>query len=329
MKIFISIASYKDPLLKYTITEAYNNAIMKRDLVFGIVDQSNENETIDINTLPFKDQIRYVRLDPQQSRGCCWARSIAQSLWNGEEYFFQIDSHMGFDPGWDLWFIKSMEELRRHHKKPIITGYPNGITAVNDDITQNIVKQSNKDTTGMLVLIADENNSFNDNNYYVGARSSWVKTENNFLNGYLLSANTLFTLGSAIEEVPYDPFLFFSGEEQSLALRYWTHGYNIFHGKKLPTYHYYGRSYRKVFWDETEDSARSEKWWEFDMRSKDRLKNIVTGNPVGKYGLGDERSLQEYIQYTGIDYLSKNCLPRAYDGQNIFDQDYRKLLTLS
>ena len=44
MSIFISIASYQDPLLVATIFSAYNNAEMKDALVFGVCDQAEETD---------------------------------------------------------------------------------------------------------------------------------------------------------------------------------------------------------------------------------------------------------------------------------------------
>ena len=51
MSIFISIASYQDPLLVSTIFSAYENAENKSDLIFSICDQS-DNE-IKINEIKF------------------------------------------------------------------------------------------------------------------------------------------------------------------------------------------------------------------------------------------------------------------------------------
>ena len=56
MKIFISIASYQDPLLKATINSAYNNAENPENLIFGICDQSNE--PLDTKSFSFSDQIK-------------------------------------------------------------------------------------------------------------------------------------------------------------------------------------------------------------------------------------------------------------------------------
>jgi len=41
MKIFLSISSYKDPLLVNTLQSAYENAHHKENIVFAVVDQSD------------------------------------------------------------------------------------------------------------------------------------------------------------------------------------------------------------------------------------------------------------------------------------------------
>ena len=83
MSIFISIASYQDPLLVSTIFSAYNNAKDKDDLVFSICDQSDNG--IAINEVAFSNQIHYEHVDPLFSKGPCWARHRAQSFFNDEE----------------------------------------------------------------------------------------------------------------------------------------------------------------------------------------------------------------------------------------------------
>ena len=40
MKIFVSIASFQDPILPYTIESIIENSKYKKDLVLGIFDQS-------------------------------------------------------------------------------------------------------------------------------------------------------------------------------------------------------------------------------------------------------------------------------------------------
>ena len=44
-----------------------------------------------------------------------------------------------------------------------------------------------------------------------------------------LSAGFLFAPGTFVREVPYDPELYFLGEEAAMTLRAFTHGYDLFH----------------------------------------------------------------------------------------------------
>jgi hypothetical protein len=318
-KIFISIASYRDPLLHNTVMSAYNNASRKDRLVFGVVDQSFPGEFFNLRSLPFADQVRYLRIDPEYGRGACWARNLAQSMWNKEKYFLQVDSHTLFEERWDEIFLNYMGEFEKYHEKPLITAYPHGFVAVDNNI--NNLRKSGYD--GLLTLVADQAHSFN-NDMYVGIQAR-VLPSGMPVHGFLISANCLFTHGVICEEVPYDPYLYFSGEEHSLALRLWTSGYNIFHVAKIPLYHHYGREYRTTVWsDDFIEKNRPQKWYLYDRSSKDRLVNIVTGKLGGAYGLGNKRKLDEYIQWCGIDYFNKTLNINAVSGNEIFKLDYKQ-----
>ena len=45
------------------------------------------------------------------SRGGPWARNRAQSLWRGEPYTLQVDSHMKFEPEWDAKLVDMLESM--------------------------------------------------------------------------------------------------------------------------------------------------------------------------------------------------------------------------
>ena len=113
-KIFISVASYQDPLLLETLCSAYENAENKDFLVFGVCEQADNG--IDVQSINFKDQIKYELLDPVMAKGPCWARARIQQLMTDEEYFLQIDSHTIFTKSWDKillnyhsWLEKCLE----------------------------------------------------------------------------------------------------------------------------------------------------------------------------------------------------------------------------
>ena len=87
-KIFVSIASYQDPLLLETICSAYENAKYKDFITFGVCEQSSNG--IDLDNIKFKNQIRYELIDPVMAKGPCYARSRIQSLINVKIITFKL-----------------------------------------------------------------------------------------------------------------------------------------------------------------------------------------------------------------------------------------------
>src|SRR5262245_24353466 len=101
MRIFISIASYCDPVLPFTVERALATARHPDRLPFGAVDQ-NLPAAPRLAHPGGKARLSQVRVDARDARGPCWARALAMSLYDGEEWFLQLDSHMDFDAAWDV-----------------------------------------------------------------------------------------------------------------------------------------------------------------------------------------------------------------------------------
>ena len=59
------------------------------------------------------------------ARGPCWARALAMSLYDGEDWYFQIDSHMDFDPEWDATLIAHAQAVLPGRKGVALSSYPN------------------------------------------------------------------------------------------------------------------------------------------------------------------------------------------------------------
>jgi hypothetical protein len=331
MKIFISVASYRDMLLSTTLSSAYNNSAYKDSLIFGVIDQSYASETLDLSALAFNKQIRYVRVDPEYSRGTCWARHTAQTFYNEEDYYLQIDSHTIFDQDWDRCLIDRIEELKEIHDKPIITGYPTAFQVVDGDIT-NLKKLARTGWCDTMVAISDQ--SFQNDNFYIrikGDHKRDVKT----VHGFLVAGGFLFSIGQIVEEVPYDPYMYFHGEEQSLALRAWTCGYNIFHIDTVPLYHHYNdpnfQFYKRLTpWADSETTKKktTDRWHELEDMAKRRLANLVTGQNLGVYSLGKNRSLEQYRKWSGIDYSNRTLNKNATTGEHTFSIPYQNQIII-
>jgi len=62
----------------------------------------------------------------QEATGPCKARHLAQQLWDGEEFYLQIDSHMRFVPGWDSQLRHMLQQAEQvaTYGKAVISSYP-------------------------------------------------------------------------------------------------------------------------------------------------------------------------------------------------------------
>ncbi len=309
MKIFISIASYQDPLLKNTIQDAFNKAQNKSALVFGICDQSNRE--ISLDDLEFKEQIRYEHVEALLSRGPCWARARIQALFNNEDFYLQIDSHTLFDENWDqklidaLLTIEKRGNISSYHKKPFITGYPRGF-GFNETLQKYEKESSDKNVQPI---------GYRKDSLFLRGRFSrqigLVTNIHDFTHGYLLAAGCLFSRGSLVKEIPYDHNYYFYGEEISLMLRLFTNGYSAFHMADMPVFHLYTNHEtidRPLHWSPEEDKDRIIKWHQLEEKSILRLDELVKGAKLEGFGLGNKRSLNEYKTLSGVDLVEKKVV---------------------
>ena len=73
--IFIHIAAYRDPELIPTVKNALSQAQYPERLIFGICMQDTR-ENYKRFPYEYNKQFRILFVPYDQSKGCCWARSI-------------------------------------------------------------------------------------------------------------------------------------------------------------------------------------------------------------------------------------------------------------
>jgi Rps23 Pro-64 3,4-dihydroxylase Tpa1-like proline 4-hydroxylase len=136
--------------------------------------------------------------------------------------------------------------------------------------------------------------------------------------GAFISANFLFGPSSFVREVPYDPNLYFFGEEISLAVRLWTHGYNIYHPNRAILYCDWDRSKRSTHFDDHHD------WSALAALAHARVRSLLgvsgrEGDPAWPeddlYGLGKFRSIMDYQDWSGIDFSAQTVSASALKGR--------------
>jgi len=139
-------------------------------------------------------------------------------------------------------------------------------------------------------------------------------------------------LGQFCKEVPHDPLMYFYGEEISISVRAYTHGYDLFAPHKPVVWHEYTREGRPKHWDD------HNLWFERDNASKARVRQLLGVNgevcsPCNKdtfkeYGLGEVRTLEEYELYSGIKFkdqtithrCKQNLPPPGVEGDSVYHE---------
>ncbi len=310
MSLFVSLASYCDPLLHFTLARALATASDPAGLHFAVVDQSPPDAPRPLPQQLAPARLSCVRIAPLDARGPCWARAVAMTFYDGEDWFLQIDSHMDFDPGWDARLIAQASALLPGRKGIVLSAYPNPFVLQDQQIVRKIC------TDGVLAHVVKPGAGFDPGHPVLPFEAHPVESALP-LPGFHLGAGCLFAPGRLVEELPYDPGFYFHGEEQALALRLFTHGWDIFHMPQLPIYHLYntpdsGAPRRPLHWDVEHDAQRTEAWWTHEQRSQQRLAALVRGELRGVFGLGRERTVADYASFSGIDYLRRELAPQAY-----------------
>ena len=307
-KIFIQIASYRDPELINTLDDCIDKADKPEKLVFGICWQHSDEDEWD-NIDKYKDDKRFkiVDVNYKDSKGACWARNTLQQEYTNEEYTLQLDSHHRFIEGWDTELIKMLKGLQKKgHKKPLLTSYISSYNPENDP--EGRVKVPWLMNFDRFI---PEGAVF----FLPATIPGWEKMTEP-IPGRFYSAHFAFSLGSFVKEVPHDPEYYFHGEEISIAVRAYTHGYDLFHPHKIIAWHEYTRKGRTKQWDDdktwgdrnTNSHLRNRKLFEMDGLEKDI--------DFGIYDFGTERTLEDYERYAGVNFKKRSV--QEYTKKNNF-----------
>ena len=292
MKIFIQIASYRDPQLNPTIRNCIENSKNPENLVFGICNQYHPEDDFNIDEFQNDGRFRIENVLYSESKGACWARNLIQQRYSGETYTLQIDSHMRFSPNWDVELIDMVKQLQnKGHKKPLLTGYVPSFDPENDPIGR--VQEPWRMSfdrfipEGAVFFLPEIIPEWSEMTEPIPAR--------------FYSAHFCFTLGEFSVEVQHDPTFYFHGEEISIGVRAYTHGYDLFHPHKVIIWHEYTRKGRTKQWDDDKEWTKKNDY----AHSKNRKLFSMDGevyNPeeFGIYGFGNVRSLRDYEIYSGL-----------------------------
>jgi hypothetical protein len=285
-KIFVQIASYKDPQLKPTIVSALKTAANPEKLYFGICWQDDDFK--DAAELLSLGNVSLTCVNVKHARGIGWARHRAQTLYNGEEYVLQIDSHMRFVKNWDA---DCKDMLGMCGKRSLLSTYlPNW---------HNITPKQKRGQYPMG-MGACEFHPEHSMLLLCGNNENYSLSPTPVL-GAFISGHFIFTAPKYFTEIPNDPQMGFGYEEGVLSARTFTHGWNVYAPNRIVCRHTWDRWIRKLVWDDRpKEFLETQKlaWSRYRQLMEMDEKNIK----FGKYGLGKERTLREFEEFSGLDF---------------------------
>jgi hypothetical protein len=303
--IFISVASYRDKICPTTLQSIYRNAAYPENVYVGICQQNDPEDDVDCITegmkeIPqYKSQVRVVRLKHQEAKGPTYARFLCSTLYNGEEYYLQIDSHCKFIQDWDVLLIAMITDLKASGiPKPVLSHY-----------TPNYEDHKDRpDPNSPVTTICKA--WFTEDNLISLEGAGWNTPESLPKPNAYIAAGMFFCEGYFLKDIPFDPELdfLFIGEELLLSARFYTNGWDIFTPNRNTIYHLYTRGGDPKFWDNqhTDSKQASEKVRYLLGLHKDTKKLTPRQlHLLEVYGLGKDRSLEDYFKFAGIDLKNK------------------------
>lgn len=289
LSIFIQIASYEDPELVLTIQDAISKASGLTKLRFGV--HASYVDDKDIKLKPSAD-INILHTVPPKNIGLGVSRRLADSFYDGEDFYLQIDAHSRFVKNWDeILVYEYYKYIGMGIDKPLLTAYPMGYRYVDSVETFDYV-----DFTHNIDLRFDRT-MFSENLFPVQTQ---VINKKKGIFTPSVSGGSIFTKGK-VPIVPNE--VFFNGEEIVIAALAYTNGFNLVIPRYPYMYHLYYDSYkdytpkRKLVWQEWKDEYN-----ELQVSSNAFIKELFTNPEVAKQHLGTERSLEEFSAYTGLNF---------------------------
>lgn len=288
--IFVNIASYRDPELIPTVLDLIEKVSDIKQLRVVVAWQHDDNESIE----PVKHLIEYIDIPYVESKGVCWARNLIQQKYNGEEYTLQLDSHHRFVKDWDVELIQMYQQCKNMGSDfPILTSYLPNYDAIKNTFIEEAwqMRVEKFMDEGPLFFVPEPIANFNQLTAPIPAR---------FYSGHFA-----FTDGNFNNTVKYDSDYYFYGEETNMAVRAFTHGYDLYHPHKIIAWHQYDRATRPTHWNDHQLSGYE--WWTIDKKS---TKKFCDDFGVGRQShniatFGTIRSLADYETYAGIRFSDK------------------------
>lgn len=300
MKIFVSVVSYRDKLLKATVESLLENKSLRHEVVIGIFEQTVEEDSL-VTVAPEllnNKFIKYKRIDPIYADGVCWARAINFLQMGGDEDFiYEVDSHMLFDKDWD---------------RKLINDYKKGVALSGTDkvILSGSCKNFELSAEGLPIRhehpVPMRSNVkyflYQEHSDILGPHGDLEISDGKITPAIHICAGNFFTHAPWVKSVGANPDLYFEGEEQYMVLESFKQGYKLYHMSDIVSYHYINTNeYETKQWHNP--IITMEQYGNRVHRGLSNFKKYIDNM--------DDDVLEAYHKYSGVDYINKRLDEKA------------------
>ena len=313
--IFIGIPAYNEEDIHQTIKTALGKATNPAAVRIGVALHYPNKDFPNLSMYP---NVKPIFIDEPIGLGTGPTRDLAASMYDGEDYYLQIDAHTIFRKGWDSILKANYKELKKIVDKPIISSYVPfwyRDKTTGDAVTMRGDKNFDEQALAWSIHhksieLKNDKKAFEHLVYSVeGVDSPAAHTadfsKSDYEEEFVTAGHFIFTSGKFLEEVPFDPLITYH-EENTTPMRAWTRGYRIFNMKDHALWTremFKGRdvpnSWRSTMQVEHELSGSfASKVIEGSLRNKE----ILTGKVLGIWGAPTKELLDEYEKAAGVDY---------------------------
>ncbi len=301
--ILLEIPAYRDPELVITMRSSLVKADHPENIHFAICYQSDD--LVMLEEVRGFQHCKVLHIPEAEARGSCYARYQCQQMLEDETYVLHLDAHMRFSAHWDTVLIHQLQNCPG--EKSLITFYPPDYypmrnLPVEDPAFDKLVQ-------GRVI------NAYQfEGSCCLRSIPHYHISENHPIRGAFISAACLFGYAQMDRDVPIDPEMFLVGDECAISLRLFTHGYQVWHPHLCCIRHLYAQEQRP---SEVHDLGHADDWMSRERYRIRALYGEIHDERIsdGPFGLGRNRSVQEFEAFAGVDYHMSAFSEMAHTGR--------------
>jgi len=212
----------------------------------------------------------------------------------------QIDSHMDFSHNWDSSMLEMWGQINNEYA--VLSTYVQDLKNMDQNVN------GVWETAHLCELIFSGKMPRNEQ-----AKACRTLSEPKLTTVWAAGLSFLKCHGERL--TPYDPNLpgIFDGEEYTKGIRLFTHGYDMYTPHRSYVYHDYSHA---------KTDGRAHTWSRKTIKaSQERIMTLLEMNEgdksaeakakLGKYGLGPKRTIDQYINFTGVDIRNRKSFANS------------------